>query len=159
MQGQGIEALIDQVNNQQMLTAFDITLMTVINIVLIFGIKLIFMFLNKLQADTDYRATLVKLFNVIFEGKLSVADKRFLKRVISSVFNYSSMIGFVERILYIIAIAISNFELLALVIAVKTIVRFPEINKGNKTEVTSEKYILGTLLNLVAAFVIVNIFI
>lgn len=70
-----------------------------------------------------------------------------------SMFNFSSVIGFCERLIYTYCFASGDNSLFAAVIAFKTLMRFPEATKGSDSELTSEKYILGTLINIVVALI------
>lgn len=138
------DELIQVLASPDSITFFDIYFMLIINIVLVIAVKFIF-------DGIEY---------AIYKRKPELKLKSFI--------NYSSIIGFVERCIYIVGIWTINYQLITIVIAVKTIMRFPTINateKGasnkqasNSNKITAEKYILGTLLNLLFSFVIVWIF-
>lgn len=125
-------------------TFFDILFIIIINILLIAVVKL------------------------IFDGIEYVSNKRPISFKLDEFINYSSLIGLVERFLYIVGIWIASYQLITIVIAVKTIMRFTTVNAAEKevvskksisnNKVTAEKYILGTLLNLLFAMIIVWIF-
>lgn len=100
---------------------------------------------------------LIALVKIIFDLLEFIYTRKQPNYKLSAFINYSSMIGLVERFLYIISIWSGKLEFITIVIALKTIVRFPEINKGSKSEITAEKYILGTLLNLLFAYTIVTV--
>lgn len=156
MQVEDIKQLLDQAN-QSVVSPRDILLVIAINILLIVVIKLIFMFITSFSIKTGYGKKIKRLAHIALKEKITKSELEELHRAFSSFINYSSMIGFVERILYVYAIIINQVELLALIIAVKTIVRFPEINKQTNNDVSPEKYILGTLLNILFAVWIVQL--
>lgn len=156
MQVADLKQLLDQVT-QPMVTPRDIFLVIVINLLLIIIIKLIFMFITSFNAKTNYGKKMKRLGHIALKEKATKSELSELHLAFSSFINYSSMIGFVERILYVYAIFTNQIQLLALIIAIKTIVRFPEINKQTNNDVSPEKYILGTLLNILFAVWIVQI--
>lgn len=150
--------LISGMNPQPLFTKMDILLIAILNVLLIVVVKLIFINLKALETNTNYWQSTKHFFKLILQNDLKYSDKLVIKNTINSIVNYSSIIGFVERIIYIIAFASNNFELLGIVIAVKTLVRFPEINKRKNATITPEQYILGTLLNIMFAFIITYCF-
>lgn len=156
MQVEDLKQLLDQVN-QSMVTPRDIFVVIVINILLIIVIKLIFMFITSFSSKTNYGKKVRRLGHIALKEKATKSELQELHKAFASFINYSSMIGFVERILYVYAILTNQVQLLALIIAVKTIVRFPEINKQTNNDVSPEKYILGTLLNILFAIWIVQL--
>lgn len=150
MQVEDLKQLLDQAQ-QSLITPRDIFIVIVLNILLIVVIKLIFMFITSFNGKTNYGKKVKRLGHIALKERATKSELAELHRAFSSFINYSSMIGFVERILYIYAIYTAQTQLLALIIAVKTIVRFPEINKQTNNDVSPEKYILGTLLNILFA--------
>lgn len=136
----------------------DILLIVVINTVLIVVVKLLFMFLTSLEADTNYKKALTDFLKLSFRRNKSKEDDRRLKGYINSFINFSSLIGFVERTLYIAAFMAGEYQLITIVIGVKTLVRFPEISQKQNNAITAEKYILGTLLNIIFSIIIASIF-
>lgn len=141
MQGDQLIDLLKSVDTN-IVSGFDIFWIVVLNIVMVIVVKFAF-------DGIDY---------------LETKEKPNLK--LGAFINYSSIIGFVERILYIIGFWAVSFELITIVIAVKTIMRFTTVNaaekerstKGRNSKVTAEKYILGTLLNLLIAVIFVCLF-
>lgn len=141
MQGEQLSDLLQSVDTS-IVSGFDIFWIVILNILMIVVVKFVF-------DGIDY---------------LETKDKPNLK--LGAFINYSSIIGFVERILYIIGFWTVSFELITIVIAVKTIMRFTTVNavekergsKGRNSKITAEKYILGTLLNLLIAVIFVCLF-
>lgn len=141
MQGEQLIDLLQNVDTS-VVSGFDIFWIVILNILMVVVVKFAF-------DGIDY---------------LETKEKPSLK--VGAFINYSSIIGFVERILYIIGFWAVSFELITIVIAVKTIMRFTTVNaaekertsKGRNSKVTAEKYILGTLLNLLIAVVFVCLF-
>lgn len=62
---------------------------------------------------------------------------------------YGKMIGIIERIIIISAILISQFQIVLLLITIKSIVRFKEI-----TNKTSDYYIIGNFSDFSISFLI-----
>lgn len=133
----------------QQLTANTISGWEIFQILLL---NIIFLVVIKFMFDTlDHLASREK-------GKYQIKD----------FINYSSIIGIVERLLYIIGFWTNNLQLITIVIAVKTIMRFSSINENaqitddtvdnSNHKVTVEKYILGTMLNLLLSLVIVFLY-
>lgn len=149
-----LQQLVVSQHTASQISAIDIAVILIINICLIFVVKLVFMGLKSLEVETNYWQSIKKWSQLLGKNEISTEEKQFLKKTVNSVINFSSTIGFIERILYIIAFATRSFELLALVVGVKTLVRFPEINKGEKASLTAEQYILGTLINIVLAIIV-----
>lgn len=84
----------------------------------------------------------------------SIFDRKFTVAILSN----SSLIGFCERSLYLFGIINQQFEMISAILLVKTIIRFPEISQKDKTtKLDAEKYILGTMLNLLLAIVYASI--
>lgn len=141
--GELIQALADNALPNAV-TFFDVFMIVIINILLVAVIK----------------------FG--FDGIEYITTKEKPTLNLEAFINYSSMIGLVERFLYIVGIWTLSFELVTIVIAVKTIMRFTTVNAAEKevaanskvsgNKVTAEKYILGTLLNLLFAMIIVWMF-
>lgn len=124
-------------------SGWDILWITIINVMLLVAIKF------------------------MFDGIDVLAGVKPRKLEVQQFINYSSLIGLIERALYIIGFWIQSAELITLVIAVKTIMRFtsvsaaeksPTTSKAGDQKLTAEKYILGTLLNVFIAIVIVFMF-
>lgn len=65
---------------------------------------------------------------------------------------FSAAIGFFERILYFVAFVNYDIQFLGLLLILKTIIRFPEVKEQRDTHF-AEKYILGTLVNLLFAYI------
>lgn len=64
-------------------------------------------------------------------------------------------IGFIERILYFIGIISQNWALITIVIVLKSIVRYKEIDN----QIKAEYFLIGSLLSLLFAIMISVIFI
>lgn len=104
----------------------------------------------------------------MFDTLDHLASREKGKYQIKDFINYSSIIGLVERLLYIIGFWTNNLQLITIVIAVKTIMRFSSINENaqitddsvdnSNHKLTVEKYILGTMLNLLLSLVIVFLY-
>lgn len=90
---------------------------------------------------------------IIYTIICSFIIQSLLERKLSFTINSnSSLIGFSERLLYLIVLVSGEYQLITGVLLVKTIIRFPEINQHNGSNmINAEKYILGTMLNLIAA--------
>ncbi len=67
---------------------------------------------------------------------------------ICGVCSYSMFIGYLERLIFLLIVVSHKYELLTPYLALKGLIRFPEINKGDG-KITAEKFICGTLINLV----------
>lgn len=125
-------------------TGWDIFWISIINILLLVAIKF------------------------LFDGIDILAGTKAKKVKLNEFINYSSIIGLVERSLYVIGFWTQSFELVTIVIAVKTIMRFTTVSAaeksavkgsaGNNQKVTAEKYILGTLINIFVSIVLVWLF-
>lgn len=64
-------------------------------------------------------------------------------------------IGFYERILYFIGIISQNWNLIVIVVALKTVSRYQELDK----QLQSEYFLIGSLLSLIISIIISGIFI
>lgn len=64
-------------------------------------------------------------------------------------------IGFYERILYFIGIITQNWILISIVVALKTISRYKELDE----QIKSEYFLIGSLLSLIYVIVISTLFI
>ena len=64
-------------------------------------------------------------------------------------------IGFIERILYFISIISQNWALISIVIVLKSIARYKEIDN----QIKAEYFLIGSLLSLLFAIMISVIFI
>lgn len=64
-------------------------------------------------------------------------------------------IGFIERILYFISIISQNWALISIVIVLKSIARYKEIDN----QIKAEYFLIGSLLSLLFAILISVIFI
>ncbi len=82
---------------------------------------------------------------------LKLLDKKSLKAITNEESYFSAAIGFVERILYFIAFVNYDIQFLGLLLVLKTIIRFPEVKEKQSTHF-AEKYIFGTMLNLLFAY-------
>ncbi len=132
------------VSTSSVVTGWDIFWISIINILLLVAIKF------------------------LFDGIDILAGAKAKKVKLNEFINYSSIIGLVERSLYVIGFWTQSFELVTIVIAVKTIMRFTSVSAaeksavkgsaGNNPKVTAEKYILGTLINIFVSIVLVALF-
>lgn len=145
MQSEQIKDLLSNIAvANQTATGWDIFFIILINLSLLIVVKFIFDLIDIVDERNSHN--------------LSFKLNQFI--------NYSSIIGVVERFLYIIGFWITNATLITVVIAVKTIMRFTTVNAASKqwskstshSKLTAEKYILGTLLNILLAIVIVWLF-
>ncbi len=75
-----------------------------------------------------------------------------------TLFSYSAWIGYFERILIYGLFTSNNIISLSILIALKSVIRYPEINQsineGQKHKLNAEKFLLGTLFSIVYTFII-----
>jgi len=67
------------------------------------------------------------------------------------------MIGYLERIIVFFLLLHNQFGAIAFVIAAKSVIRFPEINKANSSDnqnALAEYYLIGTLLSMTSVFIV-----
>jgi hypothetical protein len=95
---------------------------------------------NEYLGRKEIAATIDKELNESVVSRYSMEEEK--KR-------YGKVIGIIERILIISAVLISQFQVVALVTAIKSIGRFKEI-----TTKTSDYYIVGTFASFSIAFLI-----
>ncbi|MCL2377345.1 MAG: DUF3307 domain-containing protein [Defluviitaleaceae bacterium] len=67
--------------------------------------------------------------------------------------NASKMIGYLERIIVFFLLLLGQYSAIALVIAAKSIARFPEIKDG-EGRLKADYYIIGTMLSLAGVFLV-----
>lgn len=101
--------------------------------------------------------------NILVTWAFNMIDKYNSKQVEKIHFNihyflgmqsFSMLIGYLERVLLAIILVSEHYQMLAVYVTLKSIVRFPEINKDGG-HLTSEKFICGTMINVLFVLFII----
>lgn len=151
---QQLSELLKQTNESQ-ITSVDILAILVINILIIFVIKSIFIILNFLEGNTNYLHRLKTTVNYLSEDKMSKYQKKYVLSSVSSFINYQSVISYFERVIYIICFLFGNVTFVMFIILIKVIVLMNAIADSGNKRMLASNFLLELLLNVLFALIIV----